>query len=110
MNENLRNLVTVIQDEQNKILSQQNESTKTLINSYELAEKQIEQFSKNTLKSTEDTVRKQVGQLDQQLEQEINKTMSEMGSALTSITSRFTQDYKLLVEQMQQVINTNTRR
>lgn len=110
MNENLRNLVTVIQDEQTKLLNQQNESTKTLINSYEQAEKQIEQFSKNTLKSTEDTVRKQVGQLDQQLEQEINKTMSEMGGALTSITSRFTQDYKLLVEQMQQVINTNTRR
>lgn len=109
MNENLRNLVNVIQDEQTKILNQQNESTKTLINSYEQAEKQIEQFSKNTLKSTEDTVRKQVGQLDQQLEQEINKTMSEMGSALTSITSRFTQDYKLLVEQMQQVINSNNR-
>lgn len=110
MNENLRSLVTKISDEQTNLLKQQNESTKSLISSYEQAEKQIEQFSKNTLKSTEDTVRKQVGQLDQQLEQEINKTMNEMGSALTSITSRFTQDYKLLVEQMQQVINTNIRR
>lgn len=110
MNENLRNLVTKISDEQTNLIKQQNESTKTLIHSYEQIENQVEQFSKNTLKSTEDTVRKQVGQLDQQLEQEINKTMSEMGSALTSITSRFTQDYKLLVEQMQQVINTNIRR
>lgn len=42
--------------------------------------------------------------LDQALQSEINRTMEQMGQALVSITSKFTQDYKFLVEQMQQVV------
>jgi CDP-diacylglycerol pyrophosphatase len=45
--------------------------------------------------------------LDQALQSEINRSMEQMGQALVSITGQFTEDYRSLVEQMNQVVRTH---
>ena len=47
---------------------------------------------------------KQLTILDEALQQEINRVMTEMGRALTTVTGRFTEDYSKLVQAMQGVV------
>jgi len=42
--------------------------------------------------------------LDQALQSEINRSMEQMGQALVAITGQFTEDYRGLVDQMNQVV------
>lgn len=65
--------------------------------------------SENTLKTTQESVNKQLEMIDSTMQQEINRTMTEMGSALVAITSRFTEDYQRLVNEMSNVIQTGKR-
>jgi ABC-type transporter Mla subunit MlaD len=61
----------------------------------------------NSLSSTGDAVDKQVGMIDKALEHEIEKVMTEMGSALASISRQFTNDYTQLVNAMQNIVETH---
>ncbi|CCK76631.1 conserved hypothetical protein [Oleispira antarctica RB-8] len=61
----------------------------------------------NSLSSTGDAVDKQVGMIDKALEHEIEKVMTEMGSALASISRQFTNDYTQLVNAMQNIVETS---
>jgi ABC-type transporter Mla subunit MlaD len=60
----------------------------------------------NSLSSTGDAVDKQVEMIDKALEHEIEKVMTEMGSALASISRQFTNDYTQLVNAMQNIVET----
>ena len=61
----------------------------------------------NSLSSTGDAVDKQVGMIDKALEHEIEKVMTEMGSALASISRQFTNDYTQLENAMQNIVETH---
>jgi ABC-type transporter Mla subunit MlaD len=61
----------------------------------------------NALSSTGDAVDKQVGMIDKALEHEIEKVMTEMGSALASISRQFTNDYTQLVNAMQNIVESH---
>jgi len=60
------------------------------------------------LKSTGESVKKQVEMIDKASEREIEQVMTAMGTALTTITNKFTQDYQRLVQEMEKVVNTTT--
>ena len=60
------------------------------------------------LKSTGESVKKQVEMIDAASEREITQIMTAMGGALTTITNKFTQDYQRLVKEMEKVVNTTT--
>lgn len=53
---------------------------------------------------TGNAVEKQVEVLDLQMQQELNRTLSEMGEALATITQQFTRDYQRLVHEMSNVV------
>ena len=46
--------------------------------------------------------------IDKASEREIEQVMTAMGTALTTITNKFTQDYQRLVQEMEKVVNTTT--
>ena len=75
-----------------------------MMSGYKESEAQIKSFAQTTISSTEESVLKQTRAIDQALEQELNRTMSELGSALTTITRKFTEDYQLLVNEMNKVV------
>lgn len=62
----------------------------------------------DALKNTGESVKKQVEMIDAASEREITQIMTAMGGALTTITNKFTQDYQLLVKEMERVVNTTT--
>lgn len=75
-----------------------------MMSGYKESEAQIKNFAQTTISSTEESVLKQTRAIDQALEQELNRTMSELGSALTTITRKFTEDYQTLVNEMNKVV------
>ncbi len=66
----------------------------------------VEKTMADAINKTGQSVETQVNTLDQALQEEINRSLKEMGSALVSITGQFTRDYQLLVSEMQTVIKT----
>lgn len=63
----------------------------------------------DALKSTGESVRKQMDMVDVAAGAEIDKVMSSMGSALASISGQFTDDYSKLVAQMQTIVDRNNQ-
>lgn len=59
--------------------------------------------AETALTNTGEAVEKQVKMLDDALEHELNKIMSEMGRALATISGKFTSDYQQLVTEMHNV-------
>jgi len=49
----------------------------------------------------------QIKMLEEAQERELKKVMSEMGSALATVTQRFTEDYSKLVAAMQDIVAKN---
>lgn len=98
--------INTLQDGQQAQLKSFEASMAQMMNSYKESELQIKNFVQTTVNSTEESVLKQTRALDQALEQELNRTMSELGTALTSITRKFTEDYQLLVSEMHKVVRT----
>jgi hypothetical protein len=76
-----------------------------MMSGYKESEAQIKNFAQTTINSTEESVLKQTRAIDQALEQELNRTMTELGSALTTITRKFTEDYQILVNEMNKVVS-----
>ncbi|MCW7553846.1 hypothetical protein NX722_14670 [Endozoicomonas gorgoniicola] len=75
---------------------QVNQSRKT----FEAMEEQIRQ----QVGMTGETVDKQLKMIDQSMQQEVNRVMTEMGQALAQVTGRFTKDYTRLTKAMQEVV------
>ena len=70
----------------------------------------FEAYMKETTQKTGDTLNTQLELLEKATAREIEKAMTTMGSSLVTITSRFVEDYKNMVEAMDQVINGFNRR
>lgn len=96
--------INTLQDGQQAQLKAFETAMTQMMNSYKESEAQIKNFAQTTVNSTEESVLKQTRALDQALEQELNRTMSELGTALTSITRKFTEDYQVLVSEMNKVV------
>lgn len=75
----------------------------------EAVRKNLTNFAEQSMTDTAETVKRQASMIDQALEKEINASMQQLGSGLGSITQKFTQDYQVLVKEMQAVINANRR-
>lgn len=67
--------------------------------------KTLEKKIADQVAKTGEVVEKQVGILDKAMQEEINHAFKDMGTQLVSLTGRFTEDYKQLTEQMQEVVN-----
>lgn len=65
--------------------------------------------AEQALKNTGEAVEKQVAALDQALQHELHKVMSEMGRALASISGKFTQDYSTLTEKMHNITRMSAK-
>ncbi|ORU93127.1 MAG: hypothetical protein A6F72_06165 [Cycloclasticus sp. symbiont of Poecilosclerida sp. N] len=62
-----------------------------------------------SLQRTEDHINKQLTAMDEALEKELGQVLSVMGQHLTSITQKFTSDYKVLTDNMHQVVGESGR-
>lgn len=56
---------------------------------------------------TGSAVEKQVEVLDLEIQQELNRTLTELGQGLATITQQFTRDYQKLVGEMSRVVATS---
>ncbi|MGV0034128.1 MAG: hypothetical protein ACNYPE_03915 [Candidatus Azotimanducaceae bacterium WSBS_2022_MAG_OTU7] len=64
----------------------------------------VEKTMKDAINKTSESVENQVIALDKAMEVEINNSMRQMGRELAAITGKFTEDYTVMVKQMQAVI------
>ena len=64
---------------------------------------------KHAIAKTGDGVNAQLSAIDQAMQKEIERVMSEMGRALAQIAGKFTQDYTQLVGAMQVVIEQSSQ-
>lgn len=81
----------------------------------EVTTAQLEQMNKayqemagligNAAEKGKDSVQKQAQQLDESMQAEINRVMETMGTALSQIAGKFTEDYQNLTAQMQQIVD-----
>lgn len=67
--------------------------------------KSLEKKIANQVEKTGEVLEKQVGLLDQVMQEEINNAFTDMGTQLIKLTGRFTEDYGKLTAQMQSVVN-----
>lgn len=67
--------------------------------------KSLEKQVVNQVAKTGEMVEKQVAVIDKALQEEINNAFGDMGTQLTKLTGKFTEDYCKLTEQMQRVVN-----
>lgn len=66
----------------------------------------LEKTIGESLQNTGESVERQVEMIDKTMGVEITKVMESMGSALVSISGQFTNDYKKLVDEMNQVVRS----
>lgn len=104
--EDFYSFINTIQDGQKLQLQAFDEAMNQMINSYKESEAQIKNFAQTTISGTSESVLKQTNALDSALEKELQRSMTEMGSALTSITKKFTEDYQVLVSEMNKVVRS----
>lgn len=102
--EDFYGFINQLQDSQQTQLKTFETATAQMMDGYKESEAQIKNFAQTTINSTAESVLKQTGAIDQALEQELNRTMTELGSALTTITRKFTEDYQILVNEMNKVV------
>jgi len=67
----------------------------------------LESSIETALSNTGESIEKQVDMIDKTMGQEIEKVMQSMGSALASISGKFTDDYQQLVDKMHQIARQN---
>jgi len=83
-------------------ISQQANSTDSMLTG--MAEKMG-----GAVQRTEGNINSQLEAMDEALEAELVKVLNVMGQNLTSITQKFTDDYKMLTESMHQVVRESKR-
>jgi DNA anti-recombination protein RmuC len=64
----------------------------------------LKEAMEQSIRRSAESVEGSIEILDQALQSEINRSMEQMGQALVSITGQFTEDYRGLVDQMNQVV------
>lgn len=64
----------------------------------------LEKESENALKTTGESVKKQLDLIDKSMQEEVNRVMQNMGSALATITNQFTNDYAKLTNAMAEIV------
>jgi ElaB/YqjD/DUF883 family membrane-anchored ribosome-binding protein len=74
--------------------------TRAARSTFDSLEDQISQ----AIGKTGSAVEKQVEVLDLQMQQELNRTLNELGQGLATITQQFTRDYQKLVSEMNRVV------
>ena len=70
----------------------------------------LEEHMRKAILKTGEGVNTQLSAIDQAMQKEIERVMTEMGRALAQIAGQFTQDYMRLVGAMQQVVEAQPRR
>ncbi|WP_417421276.1 hypothetical protein [Halomonas sp.] len=70
------------------------------------AYQQMAGLIEDAAKKGSESVQAQAQQLDESMQEEINRVMQTMGTALVQIAGRFTEDYRSLTAQMQQVVSS----
>lgn len=59
--------------------------------------------------TTGDAVNKQLEAMDNAMQQELERVITQLGKHLAAITRKFTEDYSMLIEQMERVVRENSR-
>lgn len=110
MNNSLRNVLATMSEEMTSMKETLLSSNKVFSQGVtDVATKMADGLDSTIRKSLSDTgaaVDKSVAMLDDSMQQEINKAMSQLGGDLTSITRMFLKDYKELTENMKRVVST----
>ncbi len=70
----------------------------------------LEDEVKSTVGLTGEAVNKQLTMIDKSMEQEVEKVMRTMGTALAMISGQFTNDYEQLVNAMAEIVNQQGHR
>lgn len=70
------------------------------------AQQQLNGVLKEVVQSTGKSVSDQVGTLDQGMQEELSRSLTQMGNQLAQITGRFTQDYQQLTNEMHKVVQS----
>lgn len=101
--------------ENSRMLSTQKEGidqqVNTLVRAYKDLEAQMQKASAESnaniermVKTNADRITEQLTRLDQELASELNKALSTLGSQLTSLSSKFVQDYTPLTMELQKLV------
>ena len=115
MTEANQNLVADTVDVRNAMMNSTEQLQKQLGEMMEQATTQQVNQSRKTFEAMEEQIRQQVGMtgaavdnqlkmIDESMQQEVNRVMTEMGQALAQVTGRFTDDYIRLTKAMQKVV------
>ncbi|WP_281648763.1 hypothetical protein [Parendozoicomonas sp. Alg238-R29] len=115
MHEANQNLVTDTSEVRNAMLKSTEQLQKQLGEMLEQAATQQVNQARKTFEAMEEQVKQQVGltgeavdsqlkMIDQSMQQEVNRVMTEMGQALAQVTGKFTEDYIRLTQAMQKVV------
>ena len=65
----------------------------------------LKEHIKEVHATTAEAVTEKIGMLDKSMEEELKRALGVMGGHLATIVEKFTQDYKVLVSEMEKVIN-----
>ncbi|MRI34244.1 hypothetical protein EOPP23_14715 [Endozoicomonas sp. OPT23] len=115
MHEANQNLVTDTGDVRDAMLKSTEQLQKQLGEMLEQAATQQVNQAKKTFDAMEEQVRQQVGMtgeavdsqlklIDQSMQQEVTRVMTEMGQALAQVTGKFTDDYIKLTQAMNEIV------
>ncbi|WP_052501674.1 hypothetical protein [Thiomicrospira microaerophila] len=113
LQDNIQSVTQQLDSQIKNVLTQLDKQIKSTVDEHikqtESVRSALRTSAEKSLADTAESVQKQVSYIDEALEKEINKSMSSMGSALTSITQKFTKDYTVLVNEMKQVVEAARR-
>jgi hypothetical protein len=65
----------------------------------------MEESIRNQVGLTGEAVDSQLKLIDESMQQEINRVITEMGLALTQVTGKFVEDYVKLTQAMNEIVN-----
>lgn len=82
-----------------------NDLNSELSSSLKTSQNTFEGVMKEAAEKSGDTINVQLRQIEQATAQEIQRAMQEMAQQLTNITARFVNDYQIMVEAMERVVN-----
>ena len=89
-----------LENQQNILKNTQERVDAELRKMMEALNKQIEKL----MQGNAETIARQISVLDEQLENQLKKSLNSMGAQLISITRKFVDDYSELTEKMQEVV------
>lgn len=85
------------------------ELTRHHVDASSRASQSLSKELERSVQETGEAVNAQLKMIDEAQKQEISRVMSEMGRALAQISNQFTNDYRRLTDQMQQIVSQSGR-